>query len=80
MNDKLIKYALGDEKLKIIYDNIMLINNCLKILRNKNDILISFQKNNIGSLIRLDCGHNGRYNELDERNFIHLLKEAKFIK
>ena len=80
LDDKFIKSMAveGDSQEK--YNNIMIIKNCLKILKNKNEFLNSIKNINIGTLIRLDCGHNGLYSEIDEKNLVDILKDVGFIK
>ena len=80
LNDKFIKSMLSEGDYKIKYDNLIVIKNGLQILMNKNEeFLNSIKHNNIGSLIRLDCGHNGLYSEVDQKNLSDILKNIDFI-
>ena len=80
LDDKFIKSMIGEEENRKKYNAILTIKNCLKIFKNKNEFLNSNKNVNIGSLIRLNCGHNGLYSEIDEKNLIDILKDVGFIK
>ena len=79
LDDKFIKSMAVEGECQEKYNNIMIIRNCLKILKNNNEFLNSIKNINIGILIRLDCGHNGLYSEIDKKNLIDILKDVKFI-
>ena len=78
-NDKKIKNFENDEDYKNIFENIYVIKKCLQIFINKSKIFDLEKKINIGSLIRLNCGHNGNFSEIDKQNLIDILKDIKFI-
>ena len=80
VNDKFIKSMLNEDSNKEKYNHMMLIKNCFQILKNKNEFSEELKKNNIGTLIRLDCGHNGMESEVDKKNLIDILKNVDFIK
>lgn len=80
INDKFIKSMLNEDSNKEKYNHIMLIKNCIQIFKNKSEFSEELKKNNIGSLIRLDCGHNGMESEVDKKNLIDILKNVDFIK
>lgn len=80
LDDKFIKSMLGNNDNKESYNKLKLIRNCLIILKNKNDFINSIKNIYIGALIRLNCGHNGLYSEIDEKNLIDILKDVDFIK
>ena len=80
LNDKFIKSMLTDGNNKEIYNHLMLIKNCFQILKNKNDFSIMPKKFNIGSLIKLDCGHNGLQSEEETKALVDILKNVDFIK
>ena len=78
-NDKKIKNFENNEDYKNIFENIYVIKKCLQIFINKSKIFDLEKKINIGSLIRLNCGHNGNFSEIDKQNLIDILKDIKFI-
>jgi len=80
INDKFVKFMAGEDDNQEKYNNLITIKNCLQILKNKNEFLTSIKNINIGSLIRLDCGHNGIYSDVDEKNLIDILKDVDFIR
>ena len=80
VNDKFIKSMLNENNNKEKYNHMMLIKNCIQIFKNKSEFSEELKKNNIGSLIRLDCGHNGMESEVDKKNLIDILKNVDFIK
>ena len=80
VNDKFIKSMLNEESNKEKYNHMMIIKNCFQIFKNKSEFSEELKKINIGSLIRLDCGHNGMESEVDKKNLIDILKSVDFIK
>ena len=80
LNDKFIKSIAEEDSYKMKYNNLLTIRSCLFILKNKNEFINSMKSINLGSLIRLDCGHNGLYSENDEKNLIDILEYKNFIK
>ena len=80
LNDKFIKSMLTDENNKEIYHHLMLIKNCFQILKSKIEFSIMSKKFNIGSLIKLDCGHNGMQSEEETKALVDILKNVDFIK
>ena len=80
VNDKFIKSMLNEESNKEKYNHMMIIKNCFQIFKNKTEFSEELKKINIGSLIRLDCGHNGMESEVDKKNLIDILKSVDFIK
>jgi len=80
LNDKFIKSMLANEDYKELYNHLMLIKNCTQILKNKNDFSTISKKFNIGSLIKLDCGHNGLQSEEETKTLVNILKNVDFIK
>ena len=69
----------NNEDYKNIFDNLNIIKNCLQFILDKSKYFEMEKRNNIGSLIRLNCGHNGNFSESDKQNLIDILKEAKFL-
>ena len=67
-----------NEKIKEINERIIFIINCLQILKNEVE---NFKiKDNIGTLIRLNCGHNGMLDDNVKNKIIQILIKADFLK
>ena len=77
--DKVVKNFENDEDYRNIMEHLKVINKSLKILRDNSEIFGQRNRFNIGSLIRLNCGHNGNFSDVDNKNLIDILKDAKFI-
>jgi len=80
LNNKFIKSMLTDRNNNKIYNHLMIIQNCFQIMKNKDDFLLISKKFNIGSLIKLDCGHNGMQSEEETKILVDILKNVDFIK
>ena len=67
-----------NEKIKEINEKITFIIDCLQKLKNENN---NFKvKDNIGTLIRLSCGHNGLFDDSVKNTIIQILFKADFLK
>ena len=77
--DKIVQNFENEEDYKNIFEQLNTIKKCLKILRDKSKFFEQENKFNKGSLIRLNCGHNGNFSENDNQNLIDILKDVKFI-
>ena len=77
--DKVVKNFENDEDYRNILEHLKVINKSLKILRDNSEIFGQGNRFNIGSLIRLNCGHNGNFSDVDNKNLIDILKDVKFI-
>ena len=80
LNDKFVKSLINGEKNKEIYNHLLLIKNCFQILSHKTDFSMMLKKYNIGSLIKLDCGHNGMHSEEEAKALLDILINVDFIK
>ena len=79
LQDKIVKNFENVEDYRNIVEHLNIIKKCLEIITNKTKEFDYEKKINIGSLIRLNCGHNGNFSESDEQNLIDILKDVKFI-
>ena len=77
--DNVVKNFENEEDYKNIFENLNTIKKCLQIIGDKSKIFCQGNGINKGSLIRLNCGHNGNFSENDNQNLIDILKDVKFI-
>ena len=77
--DKVVKNFENDEDYKTIIEHMNVIKKCLKIMRDNCEIFGQGNMFNKGNLIRLNCGHNGNFSDVDNKNLIDILKVVKFI-
>ena len=77
--DKVVKNFENDEDYKTIIEHMNVIKKSLKIMRDNCQIFGQGNMFNKGNLIRLNCGHNGNFSDVDNKNLIDILKVVKFI-
>ncbi len=77
--DKVVKNFENDEDYKTIIEYMNVIKKSLKIMRDNCQIFGQGNMFNKGNLIRLNCGHNGNFSDVDNKNLIDILKVVKFI-
>ena len=77
--DKVVKNFENDEDYKTIIEHMNVIKKSLKIMRDNCEIFGQGNMFNKGNLIRLNCGHNGNFSDVDNKNLIDILKVVKFI-
>ena len=77
--DKVVKNFENDEDYRTIIEYMNVIKKSLKIMRDNCQIFGQGNMFNKGNLIRLNCGHNGNFSDVDNKNLIDILKVVKFI-
>ena len=67
-----------NSKIKNINEKLIFIINCLQVLKNESE---NFKiKDNIGTLIRLNCGHNGLLEDEVKYSISQILQKADFLR
>ena len=79
LEDNTVKNFENNEDYINIFEHLNVIKKSLEIFADNIKVFNIEKRINIGSLIRLNCGHNGNFSEIDQRNLIDILSDVHFL-